>query len=1747
MRRRAARLVGVGLGALFFMLAVGIVVLTMTDVGRDRVRLFSLDQLAERIRGHVEIERVRGNLLVGATLENVTITDPEGRLFLSADTLSLRYSIRSLFQKHLVFTDVRAVRPIVVFDQLPGERWNVERIFSGDTVVVPGDTIPGFGDWVRVENLTVVDGFVTVKREWVSDEAEPERVVSGVVAPDHREMIIPATGGYQSISTFREVQGQFPLIRFAHPDSAARVVDVGFLSTVAYPFQPPPARVQALAGRLTITRETLGFHDVRVFLPDSRLRLDGSYAFSGPERVSVRLRGEPVSLPDLRWLRPSLPEGGGRLDLAIARDERRTLLAAREMDLRVEGGRLRGFAELETGEGGTRLQRSDVRFTELDTRTLERLADGLDVPVDGVLGGHLRLAGVTDRFDVDGWATIRERSGATSRIEATGGVVNRPDGIVGRDLRLRFDPLRLTLARSVRPDLPLSGTVTGRATLNGPLESVFDVDADLVHRGPSAGRSRVVARGGLRLLGGLRARALDVRFDPLQSELVRDFEPDFPVGGTITGRATLDGDLESLFTVDADLAHHDPVRGRSNVRAVGDVRLADGLRARNLRLRVDPLHTDLVRVFDPGFPAEGTITGRATLDGDLDSFFTVDADLVHEAPATGRSHLVAEGRLRLRGDVAARNLRVRMAPLRLGLVRAFEPGLPLDGAFEGRATLTGTVSTRMAAALDVTHHGSTGTSALAGDVEVAFPDGIREFDVDVQARPLSLATVGLFAPRADLRGSVTGTIVARGTPERATVRTDLEVAGGGAIASRGTVGVGRTAEYDLRNTLTRFDASAVTGRAPPTALTGFVSITGVGTDLATARALVDASLVDSELEGSPRFDSTRVRARLEEGLAVFERGRIRLASASADVEGSFGLVEGRTGTLRYTVTMDSISRFSGLVPPDTGVVAARPMPRAREIAAARADSLRIAEDALVESVATGRPPPSAPALDTAPPLPRDSISGGIRAEGVLIGNLTRFDTRGRAVLDDVVFRGATVGSGDVDYEVLNARTEELAVNLDANLEDVRVDGFAFDEATVRVEHLGGTREGSGRAEVAVVQDRARDYRLHADYLLALDRSELRLEEMVLRFDTTRWTSTRPGFVRWGGEGVEIEHIELTNEGGGRVFAHGQLPDGGPGELRIEVDSLQIAQVTALVQDTLATRGLLSLDATVRGSLRAPLIAGALAVDSLLWGEERIPAVRATFEYADRELTARTEVRGEDRALLEGDVRLPVDLALVGREGPRLLDGALFADLRLDSLSVETLPLFTDQVRDLRGRLRGDVVIRGTRDAPDLGGDLELDLVSAHITGPDVVLRDGFGSFRLRGQRIHVDSLVASSGGGPVRVVGTVDVESPRRPELALHVTARDAIVLDNDRGRLRADLDLDVEGPIRALVVEGEARVQSGEITVPDPERYRRLTDLQDPVLAEVLDSLEVPLELRSRNALLESVRADVRVYIDRDTWLRNRDLNVEVYTPAGEPPLWVTTDPEQRSLSILGVVHTDRGEFSFAGRKLELNSGSVTFLGDPNRDLFVQLNAQYEVPRRNRETLVILINVGGPLSEPSLTLSSNQEPPLPESDLLSYLAFGRASSSLLAAEGSGIMGEALGGLGILAEQQLAGLGLGALADAVFSRIERRGTAAGLDLFRVHSSAIPDELNYSSYFGNFFRGIEVEAGEYFGENFFVLARTRPAEQTLPGLEFEYRTPGGFSWITSWDLRYVPGRPSLGLREVPRPRVLGSFVMWRWRF
>src|SRR5690606_1180493 len=296
------------------------------------------------------------------------------------------------------------------------------------------------------------------------------------------------------------------------------------------------------------------------------------------------------------------------------------------------------------------------------------------------------------------------------------------------------------------------------------------------------------------------------------------------------------------------------------------------------------------------------------------------------------------------------------------------------------------------------------------------------------------------------------------------------------------------------------------------------------------------------------------------------------------------------------------------------------------------------------------------------------------------------------------------------------------------------------------------------------------------------------------------------------------------------------------------------------------------------------------------------AARAMVSLADTARNART-----GRTLLEANGAAPVRFSLQPFAFERL-DGELEVVARADSLALDALPSFTTAVSDVRGRVVGDFALAGTWDDPEMSGRIDLDLGTFRVVPLGVTFTDVGGALRLEGGQAIIDSLVAHSR-GTVRLDGSIEVAALDSPVFDLQLTADGARLLDNERGRITTDADIAARGPIDRVDVTGTVGVQSGVIYIPEPQK--KLVPLDDPAVAEVADTAAPSTRelLPARNPVLDNLRVNVNVTVARDTWVRNTDANVEVYTPADEGALRVVLDQAAGSLSLQGRLNMDRGE----------------------------------------------------------------------------------------------------------------------------------------------------------------------------------------------------------------------------------------------
>lgn len=1198
--------------------------------------------------------------------------------------------------------------------------------------------------------------------------------------------------------------------------------------------------------------------------------------------------------------------------------------------------------------------------------------------------------------------------------------------------------------------------------------------------------------------------------------------------------------------------------GGAHVQGDVGVSIADTTYFHDADLRFTGVTTKLIAELDPTLkaPRQGVLSGRAKFNGTLKRLDIGDADLTFAAYGRGTNRLQARGIVGFNGPkyvVSARDLRLRLLPLQIDIVKLLFPTLPVAGTLAGSLTLNGNGATQLlATGLDIVHQDGPNRSHAVGRAAV-HTTGQPTLDLDVVAQPVALAELTKFAPALPLKGLATGPVHAHGPIDAMRVDTRLALPGGGVFGMRGTIDFqSRELGYDVVADATALDLSRVMIGAPVTALTGGGTARGRGFKPATMLADLAFDFGPSTVD-TLGVDSLTVRARLANGLASVERARVQASGGIAEVSGQFGLDARHQGSLTYAVSVDSLGTFARFLPglgPDTGVVQPRPRLAAELLRVARADSARAARATEVQRAISGRPPaPVRIPVDTPRAIPRNVLAGSLRAAGTITGSIDRFSLHGTASGTGLIVRGNAARHVSATYAWENARTSQSKMSVALAGDTISAFGFAFDSLAGDLSYL----KPNGTVSLRIRQGDQRDYALSGDFTLDKERNVLRLADMALRFDTTTWRSTHPATVRWGGRGVEVVNLELTSGPGQRIYANGLLPTEGTANFDLQVENFAVENIAELLQSDLQVTGRASLEAHVEGTAADPKVRGRLDLVNATYGGTPVPAVHGTFDYANQRLTTNataSDSTGRTLATVNGTV--PINLALSGVTGSRLLDLPINVTLGSDSLPIDLIPQFTTALVGVHGRAIGKVTVGGTLKRPVLNGGFTLSDAQFTVAATGATITHVNGSVRMTGDTVHVDSIVGLAG-GPVRVAGTVAVGDWRTPTFDLALTATGAELLNDERGQVYANAGLRLSGTMTEPYVSGQVTVAHGVFYIPTATG-KQLVGAGDPALFNVIDTAVISQReiFPAQSSLFKNLRVEVDLAVERNTWVRSHDANVELYT---DGPIRVNVTGD--ALTLTGAIDADRGEYTFLSKRFQIKRGSALFIGSPELNPTLQITAEYQVKQPTGNTNIRVL-IGGTLAQPRISLESDAQPPLSQSDLLSYLAFGESSNSLLQFNQTSLSASQGGNLINVASARLAGVALGETLNQLEGDAAR---SLGVDVFNITPGDVPVNPGQSGL-QQFITGTELEVGRYVNPRTFVTGIVSPGAFTCganrrgsetgsncvpPGVNLTHRTSKGYRFETGYSPRYILDPPTLQGQRASGTGQFGAFIIREWRF
>jgi translocation and assembly module TamB len=761
---------------------------------------------------------------------------------------------------------------------------------------------------------------------------------------------------------------------------------------------------------------------------------------------------------------------------------------------------------------------------------------------------------------------------------------------------------------------------------------------------------------------------------------------------------------------------------------------------------------------------------------------------------------------------------------------------------------------------------------------------------------------------------------------------------------------------------------------------------------------------------------------------------------------------------RFTLG-DSVFRFDTLSVYAPGLIAT-----ARGglgLGGSKEDSLRV----LARSDSVGVVAPLARWLASVTDAPDSAPAGAAEAEVDLAGSFSRFGLVARGRTPALRWGALTLRGGTVTGRWQSQ--EQGVVELDAEADSLSWNGWREAAAEARVrgrrDSLGWfarSRWGESGAWLA-------GGTLRADSAV----TRVVIDSLGVLLPSEAWFLTRGTRVAIQDSTVEMDSTALTSaSGGGRVMLGGRFPRLGQGNVTMSLERVPLADAWALAQrDPGEVAGTLSGTTTLSGTAREPLIVGKVALQDAAFRGFHAPYLDGTFNYDARRLGGEFALwRNGQRVLgITGD--LPLDLALRDAPADRKLSGPLSIRVRADSVDLGFLEAMVPVVRETAGRLSADFGIAGTWRQPELTGTVAVRGGTATLPALGVRYEDMFGRLALSGDTIRVDTLSLRSGEGTATIGGFVRLAELTRPLLDLRISARGfRMMAVRDFLDFASSGEVALRGPFYGATLTGRGTVPRGVLYFTDLIT-KQVMNLEDVRYADIIDTSLVRrqgLREEFQNRFLDSLRIDrLLLNMGSDVWLRSSEANIQL---AGG--LVVNKVADRYRLD--GTLETPRGTYRLpltraVRSEFTVTRGELQYFGTADLNAAVDIDARHVV-RQPAQNINVDVHIGGTLYTPRLSLSSDIQPPISETEIISYLLFG---TSTYQAVGENARNAELLGTASTFFSRVA-------AAAVSGQLERSlitDLGVPLDFVQIR----PGEVNVLGPRSSFLQGTEIAVGKQF--------------------------------------------------------------------
>ncbi len=586
---------------------------------------------------------------------------------------------------------------------------------------------------------------------------------------------------------------------------------------------------------------------------------------------------------------------------------------------------------------------------------------------------------------------------------------------------------------------------------------------------------------------------------------------------------------------------------------------------------------------------------------------------------------------------------------------------------------------------------------------------------------------------------------------------------------------------------------------------------------------------------------------------------------------------------------------------------------------------------------------------------------------------------------------------DFEYKK-DLQVKSINLNGDAvvNLENPKfqlkgsLNGVRFQEREIKSIDLEARNEDKGiRGDFFIVEDPQRSYeiKLRLADLRGREKS-IRLSKVKLNLENRTLQNRDIIDLTVSPDRVTVKSLNLYY---GSNFIVGDVDVNFNGIINASlglkrINLIDISQALGLKTPV---RGIASGSVNFQGTLGQPNIKMILSTEGLGFMDFTTDNSSLSLSYSNKNINIDFTAVENAHEVLSLLGRASIDLNLK-KVQDNIKDATFNLSLKSNGIDVSPLARLNEEIREIHGKAILDLRASGSVKSPKVNGQIVLQNISLKIQSLRNEIKVPSGLIEMEGERGILRALGIQTDGGRATLQGDFNLR-----ELSYDLSGRlDDFVVNLKQVTANVNGDLGIKGNNGKINISGDIRIKRARIRIPE-EPEKQVEDIKFVDERKEKEPQQFIInEVKQTDFFRDKVGMNLSVFIPGNAWAKGRGANVEVkgrlgvMKKYGEPVI------------LIGNIETVRGTYEFFGKLFRIEQGRVSFRGVPEINPFLDVIALYKISDKK-----IFVNVSGTVEKPNVRLSS--DPPMEQTDIFSYLAFGTSSDKIGAGQRTNLQSKA--------------------------------------------------------------------------------------------------------------------------------------------